>query len=171
MKLFKLFALLALLGGVAACDYEPFEDEEGLSMLEAVNPYVRLDDSDANGMRQVVLSDSGQVITVDVVNESNVVADLTVEYSIGGSATFGEIFTVSPGNANGGTLQIAFDDGSNTDAEVSESITITTLVDTLVNGPETIEIALTGVSATNGATYDVGQGPLYRTLTINLVND
>lgn len=172
MKLLKYSTLmLLLLCAMASCDFDPFEDEEALVNLEASAPFVRLQNSDADGTRTVVVRDSGQVISVDVVNTSNVDSDLMVDYSLGGSAAVGEIIAVNFGDATGGTLDIPFDDMSNNDVPVFETIEFTTLVDTLIDGPQTIELELTDVSSTNNANYVVGQGPLYRTLTITLVND
>jgi hypothetical protein len=170
LNITKGLMLAVLVCTVVSCDYDSFEEETALQQLEFANPFVRLQNSDVGGVRTVEVSDSGQTFTLDIVNASNVFADLTVDYSLGGSAEYGTIYTTDVGDEMGGTVDLPFDDGSGTDARVFETITFTTLVDTLLNGPQTIEVELTGVTST-GPTYDVGQGPLYRSLTITLVND
>jgi hypothetical protein len=171
MKLIQLIALFTAFSLVFACDYDSYEDEIALQELEYTNPFVRLESADVGGVRTVTVSDSGQTFTVEIVNPSNAASDLTVEYSLGGTADYGEVYTTDVGSDTGGTISLPFDDGSNTDAVVFETITFTTLVDTLVNGPQTIEVELVDVTSTGGVDYQVGQGPLYRTLEITLVND
>ena len=156
---------------LVACDYESFEEETALSGLQEGNPFVRLLTGGADGTAETTVSPTSTGFAVSV--ESQVVrdADVTVNYTLGGSAAYGTVYEIDGASAAGGSVTIPFDDGAGGTSFTSEDININFLVDTLLNGPETIVVELADATATNGVSVDAGQGPLRKSLTITLVND
>ena len=173
MKLPHILILLFCTLAAVSCDYESYEEEQGLANLETGNPYVRfLTEEGASSIDVVVSEDEAGFIPVVVQYPFISGGDVTVQYNIGGTAEFGDIYTIEDATATGGTVTIPFENASEDDVSPpNQLILIELFVDTLVGGPETIELSLESATSADGGTVDVGQGPLRRSLTINLVND
>lgn len=171
MKSLKYFTLL--LGAIAlvACDYESFEDESGLELLEEGIPFVRLTNSIEDNALDATLSEADTTTSVTLINPNNNGVDYTVNYTLGGSATFGEIYTVEGATASGGSIALPFDNGTDGTGFSEADIEFEFLVDTLASGSQTIELTLTDATASDGSPVNVGQGGLFQNVTITLMND
>ena len=174
MHAIKFFTLLLLSGTLlVGCDYESFEEESALEQLEFGNPFVRLDNSIVGNALEATVSEDDSTFSVSVANPFNSGSDVTVSYSLGGSAEYGEIYTIEGANAGGGSIFLPFQDPDDDESVAisQDNIVINFLVDTLLTAPQTIELTLTEASASGGEAYDVGQGDLFGNVTITLVND
>ena len=172
MKYLLITALLAC-GVFVGCDYESYEEERTLENLTYGNKFVRLLTGGVTGMFEFVVGEEeAPGLNVNVQNLFGDGGDVTVEYSLGGTADYGEDYIIEGASASGGTLTIPFDNADpESTAPAQAPIFIELLVDTLVNGPQTIELSLVSATNSDGETVDVGQGTLRKDLTINLVND
>lgn len=171
MKLHHIFTGLACSLVLLACDYESYEEESALGGLQDVAPFVRLLTGEAAGTVEAVVGESDTTFTVEVESQLVTPNDVTVEYALGGTAEYGEIYTIDGADASGGSLTIPFGDLSSTPTFPNEDVVINFLVDTLMSAPQTIVFDLVDATAENGMEVQAGQGPLRRSLTITLVND
>ncbi|MEN0004552.1 MAG: hypothetical protein AAF798_10420 [Bacteroidota bacterium] len=166
MKNLKYFLFLCLAGSLfVACEYDSFEEEGALSGIEGTeqNPFVRLDNT-LQGSASVDEGDGTLGITVENLFPTE--TDVTVAYELGGTATFGEDYTIAGATATGGTIDIIWD--ADAFGIALEDIVIEVIDDCAVETGETITIALTSATAANGRAYDVGQGSLHREVTVSL---
>lgn len=172
MKIQHILLALLCSFALASCDYDSFEEETALSGLEDVNPFVRLLTGGAGGTSTVTVSEDTDDFVVSVESQVTVPnTDVTVTYSLGGTAEYGTIYEIEGGSAAGGTLAIPFQNESSPTAFNSEDISINFLVDSLMSESATIILTLDEVSSSNGTAVDAGQGPLRKELVITLVND
>ena len=172
MHAIKFFTLLLLSGALlVGCDYESFEEESALVNLQQGNRFVRLDNSIVGNALEATVSEEDTTFSVAVANPFNSGSDVTVSYSLGGTAEYGEIYTIDGASASGGDIVLPFQENAESVQISQEDIVINFLVDTLLTAPQTIELTLTGASASGGESFDVGQGDLFGNVTITLVND
>ena len=173
MKLSHILILLCCTLAVISCDYESYEEEITLANLETGNPYVRILTGDgAESIDVVVSEDEPGVIPVSLQYPFISGGDVTVQYTLGGTAEFGEIYTIEDASASGGTAVIPFENAAADDVSPPNvAINIELFVDTLENGPQTIVLGLESATSEEGTAVDIGQGTLRRGITINLVND
>ena len=173
MKRFNLFTLLVCTLLLVGCDYDAYEDEKALTELENGNRFVRLLTGGATGTSEFVVSETTPgSIPVVVENLFSSGEDLTVEYGLGGTAVFGEDYTIEGATASGGTVTVFDDNGDPEDTSPAAGvISIELFIDTLIDGPKTIIVELLSATSPNGDVYDVGQGDLRQSTTIDLIND
>ena len=173
MKRFNLFTLLVCAVLVVSCDYDSYEDEKALTELDFGNRFVRLVTGGAAGTTEFVVSEGTPgLIPVLIENLFSTGEDVTVEYGLGGTAVFGEDYTIEGASASGGTVTVLDDndDPENT-SPATGLIAIELFVDTLESGPKTIIVELLSADSPDGEVYELGQGDLRQSTTINLVND
>ena len=173
MKRFNLFTLLVCAVLIISCDYESYEDEKALTELDFGNRFVRLITGGAAGSSEFVVSEAtpGQ-INVFVENLFSSGEDVSIDYGLGGTAVFGEDYTIEGATASGGTVLIADENIDPEDTSPAAGvIPIELFIDTLADGPKTIIVELLSASSPDGEVYDIGQGDLRQSTTINLVND
>lgn len=156
---------------LASCDYDSFEEESALGGIQTANPFVRLLTGNAGGTVDVEVSEGSTTTDVAIESQLTTGGNTSVNYTLGGTAEYGTIYTIEGATASGGTLSIPFQEDPDNNAPAQADVTINFLVDTLVVNPQTIELTLASASSDDGSTLDVGQGSLRRTLVITLVND
>jgi len=171
MKFTNIMA--ALLCGLCfvACDYESFEEESALGDLQTGNAFVRLITGGVAGTEDVVVGEESTSADVTIESSSVRGGDVTVEYSLGGTAEYGTIYTIEGASQSGGNLLIPFQESVDNTAPARADITINFMVDTLMAVDQTIELSLVSATSSDSESLDVGQGPLRQSLTINLLND
>ncbi|MGF1534641.1 MAG: hypothetical protein ACFCUI_13145 [Bernardetiaceae bacterium] len=163
-KLKYFFVVLALGLFTTACEYDTFEDE--LPFIENALPaYVRFDP----GISASINLDEGAVRDLEVQVTAPIQQDVTVTYSISGNAVFGQNFIISGAQANGGTFTIEHkqDDPANFDNFV---ITVIALDDRLRDGDKNLTITLESAVAADGTVLQAGQGSVYKTVNITIVD-
>jgi|AntRauTorckE5430_2_1112549.scaffolds.fasta_scaffold00374_7 hypothetical protein len=170
MKFTKILIVALLSASFVACDYESFEEESALGNLQFGNTFVRLLTGGIDGTTDVEVSETNTSATVGVESRDESGSEVSVEYSLGGTAAYGTIYTIDGATQSGGTLTIPFQESADNTGPAQADIDITFLVDTLTTAPLTIELGLVSASA-NGAAVDVGQGVLRKDLIITLIND
>ncbi|OAV44764.1 hypothetical protein [Lewinella sp. 4G2] len=172
MKFSNIFLALLCMAALSSCEWDTFEDEPTPAGLEFGDRYIRISTGAAAGMEEVVVSETNTMTSVEVQYPFNDGSDIDYSYSLGGTAVFGETYTIDGASASGGSGTIVFDNGDELNTAFStDDITIEFLVDTLAAGPETIVLTLTEASGGSGNVV-AGQTPELRTsITLNLVND
>jgi hypothetical protein len=171
MKMQYILICLISLAALSSCDYESYEEESALTGLAPTDPFVRLITGGAGGTEEAVVSPTDTTFEVEIESQLVIPADVTVDYTLGGTATYGEVYEIPGATASGGSVTIPWGDLNGVTTFPSEAVTINFLVDTLLNGPETIIIDLVSASTTDGAAVLPGQGPLRNSLTLTLEND
>jgi hypothetical protein len=149
----------------SSCEYDSFEEESGLKGVEGTeqNPFIRLDNS-LQGSAAVGEDDGG--ISIEIQNLFPVETDVTVTYSLGGTATFGEDYTISGATASGGDIVVPFD--ASTVGISTAGLSIDIINDCDIEEGETIVLELVDAKADDGSAFDVGQGDLHKAVTIAL---
>jgi hypothetical protein len=166
MNNFKYLLFLCLSFGLfSSCEYDSFEEESGLKGVEGTeqNPFIRLDNS-LQGSAAVGEDDGG--ISIEIQNLFPVETDVTVTYSLGGTATFGEDYTISGATASGGDIVVPFD--ASTVGISTAGLSIDIINDCTIEEGETIVLELVDAKADDGSAFDVGQGDLHKAVTIAL---
>jgi hypothetical protein len=166
MNNFKYLLFLCLSFGLfSSCEYDSFEEESGLKGVEGTeqNPFIRLDNS-LQGSAAVGEDDGG--ISIEIQNLFPVETDVTVTYSLGGTATFGEDYTISGATASGGDIVVPFD--ASTVGISTAGLSIDIINDCDIEEGETIVLELVDAKADDGSAFDVGQGDLHKAVTIAL---
>lgn len=165
MNNFKYLLFLCLSFGLfSSCEYDSFEEESGLKGIEGTeqNPFIRLDNSLQGSA--AVAEDGG--LSIELQNLFPVETDVTVTYSLGGTATFGEDYTISGATASGGDIVVPFD--ASIVGISTAGLVIDVINDCIIEEAETITIELTDAKADDGSAFDVGQGDLHKSVTVTL---
>lgn len=175
MTMKKLFIILTTIGFLSACTEYDFHEDQGFAVTELPG-YVAFDGAGTSINYSVDPIDecasAGAELTVEV--PTGTLSDVTVTYSLGGTATFGVDYTIAGASATGGTFIIEHkqsadpNDYQNLD---NGSITIIPLVDNVAEGNETVVVTL--VSATNSeGDLAVGRGgtDYLKSVTVDLVD-
>lgn len=125
--------------------------------LDELPGYVAFDTDGNNAFLDdfEVAEDDGSVELI-VENPTGTSSDITVSYSLGGSAVFGVDYTIENATASGGTLTIPADGGPVT-VTIRASIVVTLLTDGDQDGEKTIDVTLTEASNEEGS-LAVGRG-------------
>ncbi|MEM9847952.1 MAG: hypothetical protein AAF847_08680 [Bacteroidota bacterium] len=164
----KYLNILFLLLVFAACEYDSFEDEIALSGLPDTDipAFIRFD----NGLDPVItLAEADGSTSVRLDFQFPVESDLTVDFSFGGDAVFGEDFTVANSSASGGSLTIEHDPENI--AFTTGDLEVMTVIDTTADGTKELIITLTNATAADGTPVNVGQGDLHKTATFSIVDE
>lgn len=135
--------------------------------LEELPGYVAFDADGNNAtLAPFEVTEGDGSLNVTVENPTGTVSDITVDYSLGGTAVFGTDYDISGASSSGGSMTIAVD-GSAFNETFRGDIVITLLTDEVVDGEKTIELTLTGASNSEG-TVAIGRGgtELLRTATV-----
>ncbi len=164
----KLFIFLLAVAALASCEYDSYSEEAALSGIETQDPFVRFDNSLTGGV--AVEEDTMAVVETSIRVEFTfpIETDVTIDYSLKGTATFGEDYEIDGATAQGGSITISHDPAAL--AISSAQLVISVLPDMIAEGGETIEIELTGATAADNTTLNVGQGPLHGAVTVNIAD-
>ncbi len=159
-----IFLLFLGLSVFTACEYEPLEDEDALSGIETGDPFVRFatGQGGASGVENEVVS-----LTVEFTFP--IETNITVDYSLGGDATFGEDYTIAGASSGGGSVELVFDPDET--GTTTTDIDIQLLTDCVLDGGEMITLTLTAARADNGTPINAGQGPVNRELSVMIEDD
>ena len=152
---------------LSSCEYDSFEEESGLGGVQGTeqNPFTRLDNSlqGSAGTEE----DAG-VFNIPVENIFPVETNVTVTYALGGTAIFGEDYTIAGATASGGEITIEFDKSS---VGVSvANIGIEIINDCDIEGSETVTIQLTDTKAEDGTPFNTGQGDLHTFVEVTIAD-
>ena len=150
---------------LSSCEYDSFEEESGLGGVQGTeqNAFVRLDNS-LQGSASAAEDDG--VLSITVENIFPVETNVTVTYSLDGTATFGEDYTIAGATATGGDIAVIFD--QSTVGTSVANIDIEIIDDCITEEGETIVLELVDAKADDGTAFNVGQGDLHKSVTIAL---
>jgi hypothetical protein len=165
MKNFKYLLFLCLSAGLFfSCEYDSFEDEGALSGIEGTeqNPFVRIDNT-LQGSAAADETDGSIAITLENIFPTE--DDVTVNYSLGGTATFGEDYMIAGASATGGSITIPWEE---TFGIATEDLVIDVMYDCVADAGETIVLTLTSAQGADGRQFNVGQGSLHGSVEIAL---
>ncbi|MEM1123215.1 MAG: hypothetical protein AAGJ18_22430 [Bacteroidota bacterium] len=151
------FFLLLFVAAFIGCD-NSFDPEEEFD-LEILPGYVAFDAPGNDAfMDDVAVSESDGSTDLVIETPTGTLSDVTINYSFGGSAVFGEDFSVAGASASGGTIvlvtkpsDIFFND--------RVDLTVDLLTDGVVDGEKTLTITLESASNAEGDVA-VGRGGL-----------
>ncbi len=149
---------------------EDFEIEDQGFSLEALPPSVAFDaagdqtDADDSGAE-------GGTISLDVEVPGGTLEDITVTYSLSGTATFGTDYTIAGATAAGGTITIDHDPSDVTDFD-DGTLEIVLLNDLTEDEDETIVVRLESAVNESGESIAVGRGgtDILRTATVTVAD-
>ncbi|MEE9371725.1 MAG: hypothetical protein V3V00_01600 [Saprospiraceae bacterium] len=114
------------------------------------------------------VSEDGGEVDFNVENPTGTLSDITVNYEFGGTAIFGQDFTIEGASASGGSLTIKHEP---TDIQFrdNEDIVVKLLMDNMIDGDKTLEIILVSASNAEGV-LAVGRGgtDFLKTAIINI---
>ena len=155
MKRSYSIILLALVLSLSACgpDYEVADYFE----LEELPGYVAFDTDGNNAtMDDVATSEDAGSVDLIVENPTATLSDITVSYSLSGTAVYGTDYTISGASSSGGSLTIKPNSGTINETNRT-TLTISLLTDGAADGEKTISVTLTDASNAEGAVA-VGRG-------------
>jgi hypothetical protein len=172
----KIFILFTIIGFLSACTEYDFFEDQGYSVQELPS-YVAFNGDGTTVDYSVDPIDECASGGVELVVEAptGTLSDITVNYSLGGTAEFGVDYTIDGASASGGSFTIEHlqsadpNDFQNLD---NGSFTIIPLVDGTSEGDETIEVTLTSATNADGETFAVGRGgtDYLKSVTVDLVD-
>jgi len=154
-----VLALTALAAGACTDVTNPIEETGTLA-----DPFVRFESSSAVGV-------VGTTATITIELPTRVEEDVTVQYSFGGTAVFGEDYIIVDNDGNprsdvtaaGGTASIPFDfEDTNTPSDSIKVFVPLTTTDQSV-----LEVTLQSASTTSGRTIETGYIPDYQTTRVS----
>lgn len=171
MKLYKILMLFSAIALISSCGND-FVVEDYYD-LEELPPYVAFDaDGNSAFIDPFSVGEEDGSIGITVENPTGTESDITVEYSLGGSAVFGEDYTIEGASANGGTVTISAERGSFNET-FRNDIDITIIDnDDYDSDPRDIIITLTSASHADGDLV-VGRGgrDFLREAIVNINDD
>ena len=155
MKLYNLIIAAVFALVIVSCGNE-YDTSEYFD-LEELPGYVAFDADGNNAtLAPYTATEDGGSVGVTVENPTGTLSDITVNYSLGGSAVYGTDYTIDGASASGGTLVISSNRGSVAETFRAD-INVTLLTDDAVDGEKVIEITLTSASNAEGE-LAVGRG-------------
>ncbi|MEL6923391.1 MAG: Calx-beta domain-containing protein [Bacteroidota bacterium] len=165
MRLKNILGLLLLVGMAAltSCDYESLEEELALANINSTteNAFVRFDNAITEAI--AIDEDAGtQEVTVEFPFPLE--GDVAVSYDISGSAVAGTDYTIE---GTSGSITLPFD--PETLLQTDADITINILRDSVADGAKQLILTLTDASV-GGTSLAVGQGPLFKEVTIDIAD-
>lgn len=155
---------------VASCstDYDVNEYYD----LEELPGYVAFD-ADGNditvGEREI--TEVGGSTNVVVEHPTEILSDVTVNYTLGGTAVFGVDYTIAGATAAGGSMTISSDRG-NVAETYRGNITVTAIDNIIVDADKTVILTLASASNAEGDIV-VGRGgkEFQKEAVVNIIND
>jgi hypothetical protein len=174
MTMKKLFILVTIVGFLSACTEYDFFEDQGFEVTELPG-YVAFNGDGTSINYTLDPLDECGTLELEVEAPTGTLSDITVTYALGGTATYGEDYTIDGGSANGGSFTIEHkqsanqDDFNNLD---NGSFTIVPVVDNTAEGDETIEVTLVSAVNADGEEYAVGRGgtDYLKSVSINLAD-
>ncbi len=155
MKIYKLFILFAFALTITSCD--PDYAVEDYFDLQELPGYVAFDADGNNAtMDDVSTTEDGGSVDFVIENPTGTKSDITVNYSLSGSAVYGTDYTIDGASASGGSVTIRPNSGAVNETNRT-TLTVTLLTDGVVDGEKTISILLTDASNAEG-NVAVGRG-------------
>lgn len=152
---FKYFFLFLALAAVVGCD-NSFDTEEEFD-LEILPGYVAFDAPGTDAvMDDVTVDEAAGTTSFFIENPTGTLTDIDVSYTLGGSAVFGEDYTIEGATAAGGSILLEADPS---DFQFNDRVelVINILTDEVVDGEKTLMITLESASNGEGA-LAVGRG-------------
>ena len=147
-----LFASVLILGSCGV-DY----DVADYFNLEELPGYVAFDtDGDNAVMGDIEVAEDEGTVELVVENPTGTNSDITVNYSLGGSAVYGTDYTIAGASASGGSVTIKPNSGA-VNETIRGSINLELLTDGEQDGEKTIEVTLVDASNADGSVA-VGRG-------------
>ena len=160
---FSLFAL-------TSCEDYDFEESQGFK-LQQLPKYVAF-----NGTGATVTLDTIDVDEDDDPFEINVEAptyvrsDITVTYTVSGSAVYGVDYTVTGGSSTGGTINIATPTADQLTVFANGDIEVTPLTDGVTDGEKIVTFTLVSAVDADGQTFAIGRGEFLKTATVRITD-
>ncbi len=170
MKLYNLIIAFVCLMFIVSCGNE-YDTEEYFD-LEELPGYVAFD-ADGNSINVPArdVAEGGGVVSVIVEHPTELLSDATVNYSLGGTAVFGEDYVIDGATASGGSMTISSARGDVADT-YRGSIVIAAIDDAVFTGDLTIVLTLTSASNSEGE-IAVGRGgtDFQKETTVTIIDD
>ena len=155
MKISYLFILLALVIGLSSCDPDYSVDQ--YFDLEELPGYVAFDADGNNAVRDdVETAEDGGTASLVIENPTGTLTDISVSYSLSGSAVYGTDYTIDGATSSGGSLTIPADGGA-VNQTIRASLVINLLTDSVADGEKIVTVTLTEASNAEGS-LAVGRG-------------
>ena len=170
MKLYKFLFLLLGVAFFASCG-NTYETDEYFD-LEVLPGYVAFDAPGNDAFIDEEAVDEGGSLSVDVESQNEVHSDITVNYTLGGTAVYGTDYTIEGATADGGSVVISSDRGD-FNVTYRESINVTVVDNDFVNfDPRSVIITLVSASNSSGEVA-VGRGgkEFLKEYVINITDD
>lgn len=172
----KIFILLTVVGFLSACTEYDFFEDQGYTVAELPG-YVAFNGAGTSVNYTVDPIDecAAAGVELEVEAPTGTLSDITVNYTLGGTAEFGTDYTIDGATASGGSFVIEHrqsadpNDFQNLD---NGTFTIVPLVDGVSEGDETVEVTLVSATNADGETFDVGRGgtDYLKTVSVSLVD-
>lgn len=170
MKMKNLIILFALISFMSCTDFDI--EDQGI-ILEDLPSYVAFK-NDGGTITPIVRNVSENTTsaasrTVTVECPTGTLSDITVSYTLSGTAVFGSDFTIPGASASGGTMVVKQKNSDNNDFDFG-TIVVTLLTDGVKDGDKTLVITLTSAVNAGGETFAVGRGgtETLRSATFNI---
>lgn len=159
MKHIILFSISVL--AMAACTDFAIEDQ-GFD-LEELPGYVSFGNDGGTVDPAEDGADEGESASFKIQVPTGSLSDITVDYTLGGSATFGTDYTIDDATAAGGSILLRHDNRTSSgDRDVNDfafvDINITALHDAQADADETVVITLTRATGADGTDFAIGRG-------------
>ncbi|MEQ8424337.1 MAG: Calx-beta domain-containing protein, partial [Cyclobacteriaceae bacterium] len=175
----NIFIAILILGAVAACTDFAIEDQD--FSLQEVPAYVSFGNTSGTTAPAVLNVNEGATTTsaasFRIYAPIGALSDITVTYTLGGTATFGTDYTIAGATASGGTVVLPFDARlASGNRDVNDfpyvRLPITAMNDGVADVDETVVITLTNAVDASGKTYAIGRGgqDLQKTATATIKN-
>lgn len=166
MKFYNLIIALVCTLFIVSCGNE-YDTTEYFD-LEELPGYVAFDTDGNNiSLSDFAVTEDGGSVAVTVENPTGTMSDITVNYTLSGSAVYGVDYEISGASASGGSVVISSDRG-NFNETYRADINITLLTDDVVDGEKTITLTLASASNSDGD-LAVGRGGTDLLKTANVV--
>lgn len=170
MKINNLIIVLVCTLFIVSCGNE-YDTTEYFD-LEELPGYVAFDaDGNSITVADKSIGEAGSSAEVEVEHPTETLSDVTVNYTLGGTAVFGVDYTIEGATAAGGSVTISSDRG-----DVAETyrgtITVTAIDNATADGDKTVVLTLASASNSEGD-IAVGRGgkDFQRVANVNIVDD
>lgn len=168
--IYLLFASVLIFTGCEE-EFELNDNEQELN-VELLPGYVAFSAPGANiSIDDITTNESGADLELNVEVPTGTLSDVTVNFVFGGTAVYGEDFTVAGGSSAGGSIVIEHTQSADTDDFTfadNADIIVDLLTDDVVDGTKTLDVILE--SASGGLAVGRGGTDLLKTTSI-IIND
>lgn len=168
-----IYILSILLVGFTSCETDYDAEDQGIELQELPN-YVAFS-VDGAGKTLAAIDINENTNTGDDVNveiPGGTLSDVTINYSLSGTAVFGVDYAIPEATASGGSITIDYNNTPNVDGlPFNEDIIVIALPDGVADGDKTVIITLTSASNAEGEIV-VGRGGQQElsSATINIID-